>query len=74
MPYYDETGLTPVERDKAIVELRKRGYTYKQIGKVVGMDPSGVMRAWRRLQAGGPGTRPQPLTGRSRPVRGPGLL
>ena len=43
----------------AIVELRKRGYTYRAIGKAVGMDGSAVMRALRRLQAGGKGTRPR---------------
>jgi len=42
--------LTPFERDRAIVELRKRGYTYRAIGKAVGMDGSAVMRALRRLQ------------------------
>jgi DNA-binding CsgD family transcriptional regulator len=51
--------LTPFERDRAIVELRKRGYTYRQIGKAVGMSPSSVLYAWRRLAAGGPGTRPR---------------
>jgi len=51
--------LTPFERDRAIVELRKRGYTYRAIGKAVGMDGSAVMRALRRLQAGGKGTRPR---------------
>lgn len=59
MPYYSDTRLTPAQRDKAIIELRQRGYTYRQIGRAVGMDGSGVLRAWRRLEAGGPGTRPR---------------
>jgi hypothetical protein len=58
MRTYNDTNLTPYQRDKTILELRQRGYTYKAIGKVVGMDPSGVMRAFKRLAAGGPGTRP----------------
>jgi hypothetical protein len=57
MAYYNKIHLTPFERDRAILELRKRGHTYRAIGKAVGMDASGVMRAWRRLQAGRPGTR-----------------
>jgi IS30 family transposase len=75
MPYYDDPSqLTPYHRDQMIVELRKRGLTYRAIGKQVGMDGSAVYRALQRLQAGGPGTRPQPLTRRSKPVRGTGLL
>ena len=57
MAYYNKIHLTPFERDRSILELRKRGHTYRAIGKAVGMDASGVMRAWRRLQAGRPGTR-----------------
>jgi hypothetical protein len=49
--------LTPYQRDKAIVDLRKRGYSYRAIGRAVGLDASSVLRAWRRLQAGGKGTR-----------------
>jgi hypothetical protein len=44
--------------DKKIIELRQRGYSYRAIGRVVGMSANGVMLALRRLQAGGPGTRP----------------
>jgi hypothetical protein len=51
--------VTPYQRDRMIVELRQLGYSYKRIGRAVGMDASSVMRALRRLQAGGPGTRPQ---------------
>jgi hypothetical protein len=51
--------LTPYERDRAILEMRKRGHTYRAIGRAVGMSPSSVLYAWRRLTAGGPGTRPR---------------
>jgi hypothetical protein len=61
MRYYDDPQLTPYLCDQKIVELRQRGYTYRAIGRVVGMNASSVMRAWRRLQAGGPGTRPHGL-------------
>jgi hypothetical protein len=33
-----------------IVELRRRGYSYRAIGKAVGMDASGVRRALQRIQ------------------------
>jgi hypothetical protein len=59
MAYYDKIRLTPYQRDRMIVELRRRGYTYRAIGKAVGMSASSVLYAWRRLQAGGPGTRPR---------------
>jgi hypothetical protein len=57
MAYYDKIHLTPYERDRAIVDMRKRGFSYRRIGKAVGMSANGVMLAWRRLQAGGQGTR-----------------
>ena len=58
MPHHPEiVHLTPYQRDRMIVALRRRGHTYRAIGKQVGMDGSAVMRALRRLQAGGPGTR-----------------
>ena len=53
----NEVQLSPARRDKMILELRKRGYTYRAIAKHVGMSPNGVMHAWRRLAAGGKGTR-----------------
>ena len=59
MPYCDDIRLTAAQRDKTIIELVQRGYTYRFIGQAVGMDASEVMRAWRRLQAGGNGTRPR---------------
>jgi hypothetical protein len=60
MRYHTDTQLTPYLCDKKIIELRKRGYTYRAIGRAVGMDASAVYRALRRLEAGGPGTRPRP--------------
>ena len=51
MPYYSDTHLTAPQRDKMIVELRRRGYSHRAIGKVVGMDASGVRRALQRIQA-----------------------
>jgi hypothetical protein len=59
MRYRDDTHLTPAQRDRTIIDLRKRGLSYRAIGKQVGMDGSAVMRAWRRLEAGGPGTKPR---------------
>jgi hypothetical protein len=57
MAYYSEIHLTPYQRDQMIVELRRRGYTYRAIGKRVGMSANGVMHALRRLKVDGPGTR-----------------
>jgi hypothetical protein len=51
--------MTPYHRDRMIVELRRRGYSYRRIGRAVGMDGSAVYRAFQRLQAGGEGTRPR---------------
>jgi transposase len=59
MRYRDEIQLTPYLRDRMIIKLRQRGLSYRAIGKRVGMDASGVYRAWQRLQAGGQGTRPR---------------
>jgi IS30 family transposase len=55
MPYWDETHQTAAQRDKTIIELRKRGYTYRQIAKAVGMAPSSVQQAMARIAAGRPG-------------------
>jgi DNA-binding Lrp family transcriptional regulator len=52
MGYYEATGLTPTQRDEKIVELRRRGFTYRQIAPRVGMSPGGVLRALRRIGAG----------------------
>jgi hypothetical protein len=52
MTYYDDTGLTRYQRDKMIVDLRRRGWTYRQIAPRVGMSPGGVLRALRRIGEG----------------------
>ena len=31
MGYYEDTGLTAIQRDDMIVALRRRGFTYRQI-------------------------------------------
>jgi hypothetical protein len=36
-----------------ILALRKRRWTYKRIGRAVGMSESGVLRALERIRAGG---------------------
>jgi hypothetical protein len=41
------------QRDALIMQLRKRGWTHKNIGKRVGMTESGVRRALERIRAGG---------------------
>jgi len=57
MRYYDSTHQTAQQCDQTILELRKRGYSYRAIGRHVHMSANGVMHALRRLQAGLPGTR-----------------
>jgi hypothetical protein len=52
MGYYEDTGLTPFQRDELIVALRRRGFTYRAIARRVGMSPVGVLRALRRIGAG----------------------
>jgi IS30 family transposase len=46
---YDATGLTAPQRDELIVRLRRKGYTYRKIGRAVGMSPQGVLQALRRM-------------------------
>jgi lambda repressor-like predicted transcriptional regulator len=60
MPYYDQTGQTTPERDQTILDLRKRGYTYRAIAKKVGMSPRGAQQVIERLQTGRPGRDPRP--------------
>ncbi len=40
------------ERDALIVRLRRRGWTYRRIGKALGMSANGVMLALRRIVEG----------------------
>ena len=47
------------ERDKLIVELRRRGWTYKRIGQAVGMSENGVSASVVRIQEGRPGRPPR---------------
>jgi hypothetical protein len=60
MPYYDDTHLTSWQRDKMMVELRRRGFSYRAIAERVGMSPSGVLLALRRIGQGRPGAAPRP--------------
>jgi transposase len=48
-------SIPPVERDKLILALRRRGWTYRRIGKRVGMSESGVARSLDRIREGGYG-------------------
>jgi IS30 family transposase len=45
--------LTAPERDRQIVQLRQRGWTYAKIGRAVGMTESGVRRSIERIREGG---------------------
>lgn len=47
--YYE---LSSQERDKLIKELRMRGWSYRAIGKRVGMSANGVMHSLRRMAEG----------------------
>ena len=49
-------ALGPRERDQLIVQLRRAGWTYKRIGRRVGMSESGVARAGQRIREGRFGT------------------
>ena len=40
------------ERDRLILQMRRRGFTYAQIGQRVGMSESGVRRALQRIREG----------------------
>jgi hypothetical protein len=55
MPYYDEHHQTAQQRDATIVELRRRGYSYRTIGKAVGISARGVGYALQRIAEGRPG-------------------
>lgn len=47
------------ERDKLILDLRRRGWTYARIGKYVGMSANGVSASLVRIQEGRPGRPPR---------------
>jgi transposase-like protein len=40
------------EKDRLILDLRRKGYTYAQIGKALGMSKTGVRYALIRMQQG----------------------
>jgi hypothetical protein len=46
-------------RDALIVALRRKGFTYRQIGKVVGMSPGSVGHALERIAEDRPGRGPR---------------
>lgn len=56
---YNEVKLTATQRDQMIVKLRRHGYSYRQIGSVVGMTANGVMTSLRRIEEGRPGRNPR---------------
>lgn len=45
--------IPAMERDRMILELRRRRWTHARIGRAVGMTESGVRRALRRIADGG---------------------
>jgi hypothetical protein len=55
MPNRRYYKLSAAERDKVIRELRLRGYSYRDIGKQVGMSANGVMHSLRRMAENRPG-------------------
>jgi hypothetical protein len=46
---YEQTGLSPVQRDERIWELKHKGYSYAQIGKHLGMSKSACKYIFDRL-------------------------
>lgn len=51
--------IPAAERDRRIVELRRRGWTYKRIGRAVGMSENGVAASLTRIRQGRPGRAPR---------------
>lgn len=47
--------MSSEERDRRIVQMRRAGATYREIGKKLGMSINGVRHALVRIQAGRPG-------------------
>lgn len=60
MPYYDDTKQTAQQRDETIADLRKRGLTYRDIAKKMGMNPGAVYNVLQRIKEGRPGRDPLP--------------
>jgi hypothetical protein len=46
---YEQTGLSPVERDELILKLRGKGWTQAAIAARVGMTQVGIHHALNRL-------------------------
>jgi hypothetical protein len=44
-----QTGLSPVQRDERVWELKHKGYSYAQIGKHLGMSKSACKYIFDRL-------------------------
>ena len=58
----DDLGRIQVsaeERDKIILTLRRRGWTYARIAKHVGMSENGVSASLTRIREGRPGRAPR---------------
>jgi DNA-directed RNA polymerase specialized sigma24 family protein len=51
--------LNAKDRDKKILELRRAGFSYREIGARVGMSANGVMHSLRRMAEGRPGLDPR---------------
>jgi hypothetical protein len=56
MPNYGQNQLTPYVLDETILALRRRGLSYRKIGKIVHMSANGVMHRLRAIQDGRAGT------------------
>jgi predicted ArsR family transcriptional regulator len=53
------TEMSAATRDKLIVELRRKGRTYAEIGKAVGLSKMGVRYALIRIAQGREGRAPR---------------
>jgi len=56
---YGRIQLPAAERDRIILELRSRGWTYARIGRASGMSVSGVRSSLVRIYQGRPGRAPR---------------
>lgn len=48
------------ERDRLIIEMHKKRYSWAQIGRKVNLSPSGARSAWERLTSRGRYGQPNP--------------
>lgn len=51
--------MNAADRDRRILELRRKGYTYAQIGKALGLSKTGVRYALIRIAQGREGRAPR---------------